>query len=388
MKATLEVLPSRADDLTPELLTAALRSTGALGVADVTGVDVTPIGHGQGFVGTSFRCALTYDRAEAGAPRSVIAKMATADTGLKQVFRDFGLYEREVRFYTQLQHDVSLPTPRCFFARVDSTTGDCLLVLADLAPATPGDPLTGCGTDDAQRAVELVAKMHAQWWDDPRLEKFDWLPAADVQRITQGIDEMYREAWEAFAGRVGPDFPPAVLDLGERLCEHLPWVLQRLSSAPRTLVHGDYQMGNVFYHDNGLIAAVIDWQVIIKARGAMDLAHFVARSLTPEERRRSERELVRHYHETLLSNGVGAYTLDQCWDDYRLAVMSQFGLGVLLSHGLTASATQREPDEARDRLSMVVGGRLIAALEELRVGELLPARSGWQRLVPRLLRRR
>jgi hypothetical protein len=66
----LDVLPVLGVDLTPELLTAALHSTGTLGAPKVTNIDVVPIGQGQGFVGTSFRCALSYDHADEGTPQS------------------------------------------------------------------------------------------------------------------------------------------------------------------------------------------------------------------------------------------------------------------------------------------------------------------------------
>ena len=38
-------------------------------------------------------------------------------------------------------------------------------------------------------------------------------------------------------------------------------------------------------------------------------------------RRENEEQLLRLYHSLLLENGVHEYAFEQCWDDYRLAML-------------------------------------------------------------------
>jgi len=379
-------LPRSAQELNPETLGRLLSAGRRDRTAEIESVDVQEVGVDVGFVGRAFRCRLTYAADSEAGPVTVIVKMGTDDPGLNQVFRDFGLYEREVRFYQELRDSTPIPVPGCFFAATDDGTGDHLLILEDLAPAVPGDPLSGSSTVQAQQALDLAASLHARWWNDDQLEGLEWLPTAAAPRIVDGIAEMFAPAWSAFAKNVGPDFPRYALHLGDRLTEELPTVLERLSEPPRTLVHGDFQLGNLFYDATGEVAAVADWQVIIHARGAMDVAHFIARSLTPGDRRAAERDLILHYCRSLAAAGGVDYTAEDCWTDYRLAVLSQFGLGILLSYGLAASATNARHDASRDKLSLVVGGRLLAALEDLDVAELLPKRPLLNRIRSALLR--
>ena len=67
-------IPAGPSALTPEWLTRALRSTGAVAGASVTSCRVELFGEGKGFSGQLARVGLRYDVAEAGAPASMVAK--------------------------------------------------------------------------------------------------------------------------------------------------------------------------------------------------------------------------------------------------------------------------------------------------------------------------
>ena len=66
---------------------------------------------------------------------------------------------------------------------------------------------------------------------------------------------------------------------------------------------------------------IIDWQLWGVRLGAEDLAHLLTVFWDPADRRRLERELVQHYHQGLLRHGIKGYTWDDCWHDYRLAIL-------------------------------------------------------------------
>jgi hypothetical protein len=368
-------LPVGPSELTAAWIGAGLVRAAVLDDASGMGLSVEEIEEGRGFVGRSVRCRLSYASPRQGAPASLIAKFPAADERRRKVFAEAALYEREVRFYREIAAQCGVPVPRCYFAEM-GPDGRFVILLEDLAPAKPGDPLAGCTVNQAREALEVAARMHARWWDDEWLNSLDWLPAADPPRILQSVRTMYSPAWDSFVARAGKHVSPYVRRTGDQLRRSLPLLLNRLSELPRTLVHGDFQLGNVFFGADGRVAAVTDWQVIINARAPMDVAHFLVRSLQVEDRRHFERELVRVYQGALAARGVTGYSFEQCWNDYRLAALSQLGLGVLLSHGLE-TATDGPGGEARDALAAVVGARLMAAVEDLRPLEALEERRGW-----------
>src|SRR5262249_31174485 len=77
--------------------------------------------------------------------------------------------------------------------------------------------------------------------------------------------------------------------------------------------------------------AVVDWQSMVLQSPLSDLAYFLGASLLPEVRRPIERELVREYHEGLVSHGVRGYDFAPCWDDYRRGAFAGFSVTVIAS---------------------------------------------------------
>ena len=89
--------------------------------------------------------------------------------------------------------------------------------------------------------------------------------------------------------------------------------------------------------------AVIDWQIANRGGGVFDVAYFVSGTLTPEERRSREHEIVKLYHDTLVENGVKNYSFDQCWQDYRLSTL------FLLPYSVIGAGSHRSVERARHR---------------------------------------
>ena len=83
-------LPNNPAQITPEFLTAILRSTGVLRQATVISIEVEPLVANTSFYAQMARVPLAYDRQDAETPHSLIAKLPTTDTDLHQhaaVFR-------------------------------------------------------------------------------------------------------------------------------------------------------------------------------------------------------------------------------------------------------------------------------------------------------------
>ena len=137
--ATTDVV-ERPADLTAEWLTAAL------GAGTVTAFDFERIGTGQ--MSECYRVALTYADGRAG-PDSVVLKVAATDPVSRQTGLALGLYEREVRFYTDIAPDLGGPVAPCYHAGFDGGTGAFHLLLGDAAPAVVGDEIRGATIEQA-----------------------------------------------------------------------------------------------------------------------------------------------------------------------------------------------------------------------------------------------
>ena len=109
---------------------------------------------------------------------------------------------------------------------------------------------------------------------------------------------------------------------------------------------------------------MVDWQTLGVGLPARDLAYFTATSVPPEQRADTESDLVRAYHAALAGHGVQDYPFDQCWWDYRLAVV-QAPLITALGFAF-ASATERG-----DELALTMISRGCRAIRELGTLDLI-----------------
>ena len=131
-----------------------------------------------------------------------------------------------------------------------------------------------------------------------------------------------------------------------------------------TLVHSDYRIDNMLFseQDGNPILWVIDWEDVFFGSGLIDVSWFLGGCLPIEDIHR-EKELLRLYHQELLSNGVKDYTWEQCYVDYCNAMYSSFVQGVL-SATLGANRSKQERQFAD-----TISERFISAAARLRLAE-------------------
>ncbi len=311
--------PTTVEAITPDWLTGVLSERLNLGGAKVTGFEVKDVGAGLGFLGRVCRLALTYDRPAPTAPASIIAKLPSFDPGARMVTTTFRHYEKEVRFYQQMAKANCLRSAGSYFEAFDPESGDFALLLEDMAPARNGDQVAGLSIADAKIAAAELGRMQAQWWNKPALHAFDWLPAFNDPAML-GLEGVFGQCWAPYRDFIGDRMPAELRPVGDELSTKITRMLNALTKKPCTVVHGDWRADNFFF-DGPTPFAVIDWQIVIKGLGAFDLAYMLAGSLSVENRRAAEHELVRLYHAKLVEGGVKDYSFEDCWNDYRTCVL-------------------------------------------------------------------
>ncbi|MDE3096838.1 MAG: phosphotransferase [Chloroflexota bacterium] len=360
-------IPAGPEQLSADWLTDALRQNGILGRAKVAAFDAALIGEGAGFIGQLARVGLRYDRDEPGAPRTLIAKFPAATEGGREIGNLFRFYEREIRFYEEIARRVELRTPKRYHSAMDVGRGQYVLLLEDLAPARVGDQVAGCSLDEARLAVSELAKFHAAWWQHPELDAMDWMLVVD-DPVHQSAEQSYAEAWEPFVENFAGGLSKEMLAIAERVGDNVINLLHGFADEPRTIMHGDYRLDNMFFAGpaGGPEFAVVDWQITSRGRGIFDLAYFVCGGLQPALRRAHEMELVRLYHDILLARGVKGYDFDRCLREYRTGALYLL-VYVVISLGTLDTANERGVALFHAWLD-----RATTAILELDAGELMP----------------
>ena len=320
-------LADEPEKLTPEWISAVLRARGVLCTARVVGVQKQAVGNG--LIGSNLRLNLVYDRREAGAPESLVAKMASTMAESRASGAALGLYERETRFYQNLapRLDADAGLPLTHFADISDDGERCCLLFENLQPARDGDQLTGCSVADAEAAMRTAAALHAPLWADEALQNLPW-----VNR--QMMVSMYIERLPPFmpelGNRLGQHLEAGVLEVCQQFADRIAHYFD-LHDKPWTITHQDYRLDNMLFDARGgnLRVAVLDWQTFLPGPGPLDAVYFVGLGVLAEERRANEERLARIYHDELTARGVSGYNWDQCWKDYRLHACHGLIMGIV-----------------------------------------------------------
>ncbi|MGO9761509.1 MAG: phosphotransferase [Solirubrobacteraceae bacterium] len=342
----------------PEELTSSWLAE-ALGTGPIDEFTVEPIGTGQ--MSESRRVSIDYAPGPDTGPASVVLKTASADENSRSVGVSLGVYDREVRFYSELAPRVGGPLPQCYTAVIDPREGWFTLLLEDVAPAVQGDQITGCAVEQARLATLELARLHAPVFADPQLGATPWLN----QEMVLG-QALMTQLLPTFLERYGDRVAPEHREVCRRFVASLDgWVADR--RPPLGLVHGDYRLDNMLFGaaDAPRRFAVVDWQTVSWGPVMTDLSYFLGGSLAVEDRRAHEHVLVRDYYDALHAHGVRGFDWDQCWDGYR----RQSFLGILMTVG---PAVLVERTERGDEMFLVSLSRYAQQILDLDALELLP----------------
>ena len=303
---------------------------------------------GTGQIGTCHRLRLDGDR-------TLLAKLPAEDPGARDMMA--GAYRGEVRFYERVAPTVAVRAPACRYAEMADDSGDFVLLLEDLAPREQGDQLAGCTVAQARDAVVNLAGLHGPRWSDPTLLEVDTLSLNGPDDIALLL-EMYGPTTELFLDGLGDLVAPKDRQTLRECVEPIgPWLLARTERFG--LVHGDYRLDNLLFPPGGQPGVVaVDWQTLSLALPARDLSYFLGTSLTVEDRRAHERDLVAAYHRALTAYGVEDYSLEDCWDDYVFAMVQ----GPLVATFGCAYGTRTERG---DRMFAAMAARACTAIRDL-----------------------
>jgi aminoglycoside phosphotransferase (APT) family kinase protein len=125
------------------------------------------------------------------------------------------------------------------------------------------------------------------------------------------------------------------------------WLAPRLGAyyagrgGPKTVQHGDFRTDNLLFDGRGgaVPMATVDWQMVTIGAAALDVAYLLTTSLTTEDRRTHERDLLDAYLERLCELGVAGYGRDALFDDYAFHAFQ--GVVMLVCASIIVERTER-----------------------------------------------
>lgn len=294
------MVPQQPEEFTAEWVNSVLTEIGLSGSL-VSGVTAELIGEGTGFVGRSVRLTLNYQGDPGERPRTLVAKIPTISPVMKQFGLATRAYDVEGRFYEKLSDQVPVNTPRLYWQHADVERETFCLLLEDLADYSLGDQMASQADESLiTTLVKGAARTHADWWNDARLDSESWLPSAPGPelRVLHAAAMAGAETWQQ---ELRGDYQSDTLDRVVEAMSRLPELAETAAEGASTIVHGDYRLDNVMLtsEPGKPSPVIIDWQLVHRGSGALDIAYLLSQSVPTEQRRARETGWIGEYLTTL-----------------------------------------------------------------------------------------
>lgn len=294
----------------------------------------------SGAVADIARVHLTYGPGGSG-PATVIAKIRAADEQRAGMDAAMHLYEREAWFYSEFAQRTRLRSPLALGVGDGTVTP---LLLEDLGGLRAGDQAAGVGVCDAERILDALAEQHAAFWESPMCDD-EHLVRPTEPLFAGAVAHLVASGVAALSEQYTDRAPSGAIEAVERLAPRWLEVLQACAEGPRTVIHNDCRLDNVFFGADGT-PLFVDWQVIGVSRGTQDVGNLLAGSMNIEDLREHWERLLRRYHDGLLAQGVPDYSWDDCVRHYRQTILYPLGQGIALIGALAGGGAPGLADAA------------------------------------------
>lgn len=363
--------PTRADQIDTEWLTRVLREHGALNAARVSSFALEPLAD-PGQTADLCRIRLDYEGEARTAPKSLVAKFPATFGPAREVARQYESYLCEVRFYQVLARARDLPVPKAYAAQIDPETQDFVLLFEDLGDARAGS-LFRSSPDDVRIGLVQLARIHAEFWNDPTLQQHTFVRKASEPGWNAMLKGVTTQLAGAARAQFSADFSPYALSAIET------WLgvwdeIATYTPDPYTLVHVDAHPKQMFFPTEACPRfALFDWQQPGMNWGAWDVARLMVTGLSVEDRRANERALVDVYYDALRHNGATGLSKDRLWFQIRLGHVWNFYINMIavLQTDVAILAAAAAAEAADWRACLI--GRVAAAIDDWKLAEALQA---------------
>lgn len=276
-----------------------------------------PVGTGQVCDSYRFTCEWT----EGDLAKTFVAKCPSADEISRNAAAIFHLYDMEVGWYRDVADDCNALCPKCYHADIAGNEQEFVLMLEDMAPAGQGDQLAGASLLQVETTLREAANLH-NFKPNGGFDNLRWLHHGEGN--SEFSKNTLINGYPVFRERFSTLLSSDVLDLGQKLVDKMGDYVAH-EPPEQTITHGDMRLDNILYHDDGRIAALVDWQTCSLGNPANDVAYMIGTSFAdPDQRRSKEEQLVRQY----LDRRDGSLSFDRFWEEYRRHAFSGFIMAI------------------------------------------------------------
>jgi acyl-CoA synthetase (AMP-forming)/AMP-acid ligase II len=255
----------------------------------------------------------------------------------------------EVSFYRELAASTGVRTLRSVYADIDPETRHGVVITEDVI-AQGGrflDPTSEYSPELAAASLGELAKLHASTWNEPALAGAPWLaPRLQANLVHRGLPEIRGN----YGGEIGAGIPDEVRDAERLFRAYGALVEQVRDTSPWSVIHGDPHVGNTYLDRDGR-PSLLDWQLVQRGPWYLDVGYHIASVLTVEDRRRSEKDLVRHYLDELRAAGIETPTWDEAWRDMPRGILHGlylWSITLLVNPSVTTALLHRLGTAAAD----------------------------------------
>ena len=226
--------------------------------------------------------------------------------------------EPELNFYRELAPELPSPPMVQCLATAPLTSKEQWLILEDLRSSHTNPPWPERPTDkEVSEAIAVLARLHAHWWEAAALGST--VGTLHTETSLRTMVYGFRDHLPGFFNDLGDDLPLSDRLLLEDVFNSSlrPW-LRLLERRALTVIHGDAHTWNFLFPRSGQgMPYLIDWQVWHPDVGPKDLAFMIGLHWDRSVREQLELPLLNFYHQELIGAGVGNYSFEDLFLDYR-----------------------------------------------------------------------
>lgn len=276
-----------------------------------------PVGTGQ--VCDSYRFYCNWNAGDH--PKTFVAKCPSANEISRNAAAVFHLYDMETGWYRDVADDCDALCPQSYHADIAENEREFVLMLEDMAPASQGDQLAGASLLQVETTLREAANLH-NFRPEGGFESLRWLHHGEGN--SEFSKNTLINGYSVFRERFDALLSTDVLEVGQKLVDKMADYIAH-EPPEQTITHGDMRLDNILFHDDGRIAALVDWQTCSLGNPANDVAYMIGTSFAdPAERREHEENLVREY----LDARKNAAGFDDFWNEYRRHAFSGFIMAI------------------------------------------------------------
>ena len=244
-------------------------------------------------------------------------------------------------FYRELSGWVGIRTLQPVYAEVDPDTLANIVVTEDVAHGGAKflNALSPYTVDQAAESLEQLARLHAATWMHT-VGSSEWLaPRLSSYTVARGVADIRTN----FESTIGDGVPGSVRDADRLYSAYETVASDATKATPWCVIHGDPHIGNLFLNAAGR-PTFLDWQLVQGGPWYLDVGYHLASSLSVEQRRQAEEELVEHYLDHLAVSGMERPAHDDIWKGLRRGFLHGFYLWAItlkVDPAITATLLER-----------------------------------------------